>query len=308
MFAGETLAPGVDLSELYRLKERRFPMLTDPPTVPTSEVPFGEDHWVVGLAGDWGARAYPVAALAKRHLVNDTTHAPVLVTFCVMCSSGICFDPVIESERFIFDVFGHYRLNMAMKDQRTGTVWSQMDGAGIVGELAGSTLPWVTSATMPARQWLERHPDSQTPTAMRPGQRDDAVTLGLSADGSQGHNPLVLGGVIAGLPVAYRVESRPTGPRAVGDTIAGEQIVILADRDATPAMYRSRLGSEVVDFEVADGQIVGGGSTWSGEGKALDGPLLGQRLTVVPSHMTRWLQWQSFHPDVEMRRPPAPSR
>ena len=113
---------------------------------------------------------------------------------------------------------------------------------------------------------------------------------------------------IAGLPVAYRVESRPTGPRAVGDTIAGEQIVILADRDATPAMYRSRLGSEVVDFEVADGQIVGGGSTWSGEGKALDGPLLGQRLTVVPSHMTRWLQWQSFHPDVEMRRPPAPSR
>lgn len=176
--SGLAVAPGVSLPHLRR-RGRDVPVLRYPPTVPARTLDLPYDQLVLGAARGGEARAYPTSVL--RHIVNDQLGGgSFLVTYCVWCSSGLAFDPLVEGQTLTFDVFGAYQGAFVMNDEQTGTIWAHLTGEALVGPLAGRRLLQEPVQMTTLRRWLELHPDSTAPDPSiaipkeRPGVRDQA--------------------------------------------------------------------------------------------------------------------------------------
>ena len=74
-------------------------------------------------------------------------------------------------------------------------------------------------------------------------------------------------------------------------------------------MYARRIGDRELTFDFAEGLINDNllvvdretGSLWSQlHGKAIQGPMEGTPLTVVPSIQTTWSHWRELHPDTRV--------
>src|SRR3989338_4566579 len=97
-----------------------------------------------GLALEIGNvnRFYPFQILVWHEIVNDTINGQrVLVTYCPLCLSGIVFDPVVAGERVEFGTSGKlWNSNLVMYDRKTDSLWSQILGEAIVGEMTGTQI------------------------------------------------------------------------------------------------------------------------------------------------------------------------
>lgn len=97
-----------------------------------------------GLALDLDgvARFYPFQILVWHEIVNDTINGKrILITYCPLCLSGIVFDPVVKGERVLFGTSGKlWNSNLVMYDRKTDSLWSQILGEAIVGEMTGTKL------------------------------------------------------------------------------------------------------------------------------------------------------------------------
>lgn len=87
-------------------------------------------------------RFYPFQILVWHEIVNDTIGGQrVLITYCPLCLSGIVFDPVVNGERVEFGTSGKlWNSNLVMYDRKTQSLWSQILGEAIVGEITGAKL------------------------------------------------------------------------------------------------------------------------------------------------------------------------
>jgi hypothetical protein len=69
-----------------------------------------------------------------------------------------------------------------MIDDRTGTVWSHLDGVAVAGELEGTQLPIRALQTTTWGSWVEEHPETTVP-AVDTGYRYYRTTALPSAGG-----------------------------------------------------------------------------------------------------------------------------
>jgi Protein of unknown function (DUF3179). len=139
-----------------------------------------DDQTVIGLEADGIARAYPLTVLNTHEVVNDRlgadnaagTGAPVMVTFCPLCSSGMVASRRVGGGATLFAVTGHlwrperlleraseeegrtfgatytggeerpvrHNGNLVMYDAATRSYWSQILARGICGSRAGTEL------------------------------------------------------------------------------------------------------------------------------------------------------------------------
>lgn len=92
-------------------------------------------------------RFYSYKILVWHEIVNDTIAGQrVLVTFSPLSMSGIVFDPVANGEGVEFSVSGKlWNSNLVMYDRETNSLWSQILGEAIAGEMTGTTLPVLSS-------------------------------------------------------------------------------------------------------------------------------------------------------------------
>lgn len=92
-------------------------------------------------------RFYPFKILVWHEIVNDMIKGKrVLVTYCPLCLTGIVFDPVVKGERVEFGVSGKlWNSNLLMYDRKTDSLWSQVLGEAVVGEMVGTKLAVVPS-------------------------------------------------------------------------------------------------------------------------------------------------------------------
>lgn len=291
--------PSLEHRKLMRGVDRRLETVTDPALTSTASLGLTESDWVMGIAVEGRARAYPISSLRWHHLVNDHIVSPLLVTFCARCSSGACFDPVVRGTRLIFDLFGAYRENMTMRDRQTGTVWSQITGEALVGDMLGHTLPLLPSEMVKAPVWLQRHPHSESPAINHPPSgRAEVVDLGRIRSTQ---NPFVVALTLNGHAFAYRLDQSPDQFLCLTDELGGEPVVVLAAPGSIPVVFSRDVSGRQVDLVLDSTTIRGGGSTWSSNGSALDGPHAGKTLTYLGSRTARWQDWQRFHPDSELR-------
>ncbi|MCK4928776.1 MAG: DUF3179 domain-containing protein [Methanosarcinales archaeon] len=108
-------------------------------------------------------RVYPLQILVWHEIVNDEIEdAPVLITYCPLCGSGIAYERWIHGQEVEFGTSGKlYNSNLVMYDRKTNSYWSQIDGLAIVGELSGTKLTPISIDTVVWRDWKVAHPDSE---------------------------------------------------------------------------------------------------------------------------------------------------
>ena len=115
-----------------------------------------------GIALDIGgiAKFYPFQILVWHEIVNDTINSQrVLVTYCPLCLSGIVFDPVVQGERVEFGTSGKlWNSNLVMYDRKTDSLWSQILGEAIVGEMTGTQLKVLSSDMIRFGEFKKQYP------------------------------------------------------------------------------------------------------------------------------------------------------
>jgi hypothetical protein len=120
------------------------------------------DDMILGVEFAGVAKAYPVRILNWHEVVNDDVGAqPVLISWCPLCGSGVVYDPRVEGHRHAFGVSGLlYRQNLLLFDRETESLWSQLRGQAVAGQLAGTHLQLLPVSMSTWRNWYANHPQT----------------------------------------------------------------------------------------------------------------------------------------------------
>ncbi len=235
----------------------------------------------------------------------------------------------IEGRELTFGVSGKLIMNaLVMYDRQTDSLWSQFLGVGVAGHFEGTVLEPLGSSLTTWAEWRDEHPD--TLVLDQGGRRRDpyagyyaggsAGVLGESiADDRLGRKEFVAGVQWNGGAKAYPFRHLSETP-IVNDTFRGtDLLVVFSAGNATIAIYDRAVGDRTLTFEAVTGAAAGSvaiplrdaetGSIWSGRsGVAVDGPLAGARLKLLPSLQVFWFAWSDFFPQTEFYEPPTAAR
>ena len=312
-----------------------IPPLDDPKFTTTTDA----DRWLRGeepvivfeLNGD--ARAYPIQIITWHEIVNDIVGgAPVAVTFCPLCNSAIVFDRILEGVVYDFGTSGNLRnSDLIMWDRQTESWWQQFTGEGIVGELTGKKLTFLSSSIISWEDFKAAHPEGKVlsrdtghsrPYGSNPYAGYDRADLppflydGIP-DGRLLPKELVaavtIGDVDAAFPfsileeervVNYNVNGRdlaiffaPGASSAFRDRLTGEYNAVGAT-----GVFDANLDGQMLSFRADGDNIVDDetGSVWNILGQAIEGPLSGSDLTPIIHGNHFWFAWGAFKPDTKI--------
>lgn len=156
----------IDLSKLRQGCPAKdcIPAIDNPKFITASEAEklnqINDGDVVFGINHQGVIRAYPQRILNWHEIVNDTVAGdPILVTFCPLCGTAIGFE---RSADTTFGVSGKLvNSNLVMYDRRTETLWQQLGGEAIVGDLVGQKLKLFPVDTTLWKDWKKLHPDTQ---------------------------------------------------------------------------------------------------------------------------------------------------
>ena len=280
------------------------------------------------------ARAYPLRILTSHEVVNDEVAGrAVLVSYCPLCNSAVTFDREVEGQVLRFGVSGLLRnSDLVMWDRQTESLWQQITGEAIVGELAGTELEFIPApivawgdfrAQFPQGKVLARDQGIYPPEtyASQPyaGYDSSLRPFLFSGDPDDRYPAMerVVGVRIDGTSKAYPF-SVISEERAVNDEVAGTPILVVYGADDTASVldtgdvttgravgvglaFERTVGGQLLTFD-AEGQdrFVDRetGTTWDLFGNAVDGPLAGEELTPVVNTNELWFAWAAFNADA----------
>ena len=138
-----------------------IPALADPKFVTPSEVDLDESAMGVWLKGEKSSKFYPYSILVWHEIANDVIDdTPVAVTFCPLCGSAIAFNREVNGELYEFGVSGKlWQSNMLMFDRTTESLWSQIEGKAMVGDLLGTELSYYPVQLLSYKEALALDPN-----------------------------------------------------------------------------------------------------------------------------------------------------
>lgn len=228
-------------------------------------------------------RFYPFQILVWHEIVNDTFEGKrVLVTYCPLCLSGIVFDPLVNGERVEFGTSGKlWNSNLVMYDRKTESLWSQVLGEAVVGEMTGTKLAVLESDQMRFGEWQTLNPSGQVLS------RDTGATRVYGSDPYGGYytdnravyfpvdstddrlenKDFVLGIVINDQAKAYLPEAIKKIGR-LEENFAGKDLVI---------EYVAEIDAVRIFAKMNDGSL--------------------ERINPWPSF---WFSWVAVHPETEL--------
>lgn len=301
------------------------PSLDDPEFVGPDrwdEMGYQDDGFVIGVEVNGGRRAYPFQVLVWHEIANDVLEGlPLLVSYCPLCGSAIVFVREVEGEPVEFGVSGKlYNSDLLMYDRRTDTLWSQITGTAVVGELTGDQLEIYPSQLMTWADWKSAYPDSEVLALPRSFGRDytrnpyagydedTSIWFGVTDTDDRLHPKERISGIeideqtFGAYPDA---DVREHGP--VNDVLGDVPLLVAADPNAggNVVAFDRRVDGRTLTFE-ADGDMLVDtetGSRWNYAGEAVEGELAGAKLDEVPPIKGFWFAWYAFHQDTELWQP-----
>jgi hypothetical protein len=304
---------------------------------PAFVIPREADAWlrpkepVIALVVNGDARAYPLQILMWHEIVNDTVGGvPVAVTYCPLCNSGIVFDRTAGDRLLDFGTSGKlYKSDLVMYDRQSHSLWAQMEGRAIVGELAGTKLRLIPAAMVAYDEWKATHPAGKVLS------RETGHRRGYGLNPYQGYDqpdlpPFLFSGRldprllpkerVVGVTAAGQSRAYPWSVLerrgVVQDRLGEERLVVFYRPGTLSALDQSQMaesravGATAVFSAVVDGraltfEAVGDGfrdretgSGWTLLGRAVRGPLAGRTLTAIPHVDALWFAWAAFHPET----------
>ncbi|MEL6675455.1 MAG: DUF3179 domain-containing protein [Bacteroidota bacterium] len=120
-----------------------IPALTNPAFVAVDQADFIADAAMGILLQERGEhKFYPYSILVWHEIANDYIGGTaVTVSFCPLCGSAMVFKRQVGKQVHEFGVSGKlWQSNMLMYDRATESLWSQIEGRAVVGELTGQAL------------------------------------------------------------------------------------------------------------------------------------------------------------------------
>ena len=230
-----------------------IPALDNPKMITPQEADY-LDPWdvVFGIAINDDARAYPLRILDWHEMANDVVgDVPVSLAYCTLCGAAIAYDGRsldVDGNDISYD-FGSsgflYRSNKLMYDRQTRTLWNQLTGEPVLGELVGTDirldlLPVVLTTW---EAWQAQHPetvvvaeDTGFPRNYTPGAAYGnyfAAEETMFPIWQRGDDLLTKDQIYAlninDVPKAYPLDVL-TKEQVVNDELAGTNLVLIANR------------------------------------------------------------------------------
>ena len=272
---------------------------------------------VLGLFLEGKARAYPHRILVWHEIVNDKFGGiPVVVTYCPLCFTGVAYERILGGDEVEFGVSGLlYNSDLVMYDRKTDTLWSQITGQAIVGELTGMKLKRINLETITWGDWKKLHPDTQVLSTDTGFVRDygsspytgyevsSNILFPVDNTDSRLHNKEIVYGVeFGGIAKAYPMKSVRTAG-LVNDLVGGRSILVLYDTEANVVrIFDRESDGQILEFELSEGKVIDRQTqtVWNSDGEAVSGALKGKALDllVAPSHF--WFAWVAFNPQTDL--------
>lgn len=294
----------------------------EPRCVPAVDAKFvRSDDEVFGVVVAGRPRAYMIGMLSYHHVVNDVVAGtPIVVTYCVVCSSGIAFDPVLDGQRLTFGFEGVWQGTAILYDRDTGSLWMHLTGRCFDGPRSGRTLAPLTTGTHTTwAAWRRDHPDTDV---MAPDPR--YVGRYFTREQAQSGNPwlspsfdttivsrdprLRLGDLLLGVRVgdearAYPLAKLGASAGVVEEDVGGVPVTVWYEAPSrTAVVFDARLDGTLRTFgrDATGFHELGTGSRFDLEGRCVEGSLRGKQLARVPSLLTEWYGWFAHHPETTL--------
>ncbi len=330
----------IDLTELIKGRPEADPRdLIVPIDEPTFETIDEASQWLesrepVGLVQFKDeVRIYPLRILTWHEVVNDQVGGvPIAVTYCPLCNSAVAFKRTVDGQVLRFGTSGLLRnSDLVMWDRQTESLWQQITGEAIVGELAGTQLEFVPMGIVAWEDVLARFPDAQVlsqdtgfaaPYGQNPYFGYDQGQLGTFLFDGEIDDRFPAFERVVGVRVGETTRAYPfsalSEKRVANDVVAGEPVLVVWGADNTASAlddtviakgrsvgtglaYLRTLNGQVLTFEAGeDDTFVDAetGTTWDLFGRAQAGPLEGQQLTTAIHTNELWFAWAAFNPDA----------
>ena len=330
----------ISLSELMPGIQRPDPRdVIQPIDDPKFETVEEADNWlvdrepVVGLELEGEARAYPLRILTSHEVVNDVMgDRAVVVTYCPLCNSAVTFDRELDGKVLRFGVSGLLRnSDLVMWDRETESLWQQITGEAIVGELAGTELEFIPSPIMAWEDFKAQFPNGKVLSRDQGIFPEELYDNQPYAGYDSASQPFLFSGTpddrypamervvavrISGTNKAYPF-SVISEERAVNDEVAGTPILVVFGADDTASVldtgdvttgrgvgvglaFQRTVGDRVLTFDALGGDRFMDRETetvWDLFGNAMEGPLAGEELTPVVNTNELWFAWAAFNAD-----------
>ncbi|MFC1656557.1 DUF3179 domain-containing protein [Patescibacteria group bacterium] len=118
---------------------------------------------VVGVIVGEIARAYPMQYLRWHEIVNDKIgDLPISITFSPLTGSTNVFIRKVNKQSISFGVSGKfYNNNNLLYDRSSQSLWTQLNGSSVVGEMTGVTLDRVQNFIFTWKKWKTNYPDTK---------------------------------------------------------------------------------------------------------------------------------------------------
>lgn len=301
-----------------------------------------ESGWpVLVIVGSERVLAFPLPVLLWHEVVNtEIDGTPATITYSPMSGSARAFagrDP--SGGPVDLGTTGNLRWgNSLLYDRPSESWWQQLSGEAVVGERTGTTLAALPSQVLAWPDFLAEYPEGQilsreTGTVREygyspyAGLEDSPELPGLLQAFVEGEVDARLGPMdrvtavgVGGASVAYPFRALATA-RVVNDEAGGRPVAIVWQAGArspvdaprvsdsrdigSSGAYSRETAGQVLTFEwtelgIRDRET---GSTWSLSGRAIAGPLQGERLRRLDSVEAFWFAWSALFPGTEVWAP-----
>jgi hypothetical protein len=295
----------------------------------------GLNEPVISLVINGQARAYPLQILIWHEIVNDRVGGvPVIVTFCPLCYSAVVFERMVGEKEYTFGTSGMLRhSNLVMYDRDTESLWQQITGEAIVGDMVGSALKSVPAQIVSFGQFRSAYENGLVLSRNTGFQRNYGRNPYLGYDDIskrpfmyRGQNDDRLQPMEKVVTVTINSESRAyqytvtQQRRVINDKVGGRQIVVFhadgaasaldgpeiaASREAgSTGVFDRRLDEQLLSFRYDEGKFYDDqtNSVWDITGRAIEGPLQGNRLAPLIHGDYFAFVWLVFKPETEIYR------
>ena len=225
------------------------------------------------------------------------------------------YSRIIDGEEFTFGVSGKLIMNvLVMYDRQTETLWSQLLGEAVEGELKGTKLEFLPAWQTTWADWKEKHPDTLALRKGYYGDRDPYDNYYASSrTGVIGQTVLderlhvkefVVGLEQNGEAAAYPFSVLNSLP-VVNDFVGEVPILVVFNAETgTGVVFNREIDGQTLTFQALDGLTLideETNTTWDGlTGKAIDGTLNGTVLTRVKSTSSFWFGWKDWYPGTRV--------
>ena len=335
----------VDLSEIQIvLPKGSFPTLDFPKFIGKEEglKTFFSKEPVIVIEINGVAKAYSLNILTMHEISNDVLGGvPILVTYCPLCNSGIVYNRNLKFKDkdylLEFEASGMLRMSdMVMLDRNTETLWQQLLGEAIVGELNTATLDILPSLIISVEEFFMRYPYGEILSKK----------TAFSGSQSYGKNPYVNYDAKDGKPIDHffdnsKIDNRlPPMERIVdiendgkykvytftdiaaagviNDTFRTSEVVLFHQSGTVSILDKADIssskdvGTVVVYNRVLDGITLSfkkesgkfrddqTNSSWDITGYCYEGELKGKQLKIQPHSNHFAFAWLAFYPESEI--------